>query len=59
MPDGARNAGVTLIGDDGLCARYAVALDAQGIPSRRAAAGTTTSGQWRIAAAAGLLRVNS
>jgi len=48
-------AGVVLIGDDDLCARYAQALELRGIPSRRAAAGTTTAGQWRIARASGLL----
>jgi 2-dehydro-3-deoxygalactonokinase len=49
-------AGVVLIGDDDLCDRYAQALELHGVPSRRAPAGTTTAGQWRIASAAGLVR---
>jgi 2-dehydro-3-deoxygalactonokinase len=48
-------AGVVLIGDDALCARYAQALEIRAIPSRRAPVGTTTAGQWRIARAAGLV----
>ena len=48
--------GVVLIGDDDLCNRYAHALELAGIPSRRAPAGTTTAGQWRIASAGGLVR---
>jgi len=50
-----RAAGVVLIGDDDLCQRYALALEVHGIASRRAPAGTTTSGQWRIAGAGGLV----
>lgn len=50
-----RAAGVVLIGDDDLCNRYAQALEVHGIPSRRASAGTTTTGQWRIASAGGLV----
>jgi 2-dehydro-3-deoxygalactonokinase len=50
-----RAAGVVLIGDDNLCARYALALEAHGLVSRQASAGTTTAGQWRIAVAADLV----
>lgn len=47
--------GVTLIGDDELCGRYALALEISGLPSRRGAADATTSGLWQIAQAAGLV----
>ncbi|MFO1193161.1 MAG: 2-dehydro-3-deoxygalactonokinase [Rhodoferax sp.] len=50
-----RAEGVVLIGDDDLCSRYTQALEVQGIASRRAPAGTTTTGQWRIARAGGLV----
>lgn len=56
MTPAQREQGVLLIGDDDLCARYARALVLQGVASQRAPEGTTTSGQWRIASAAGLLR---
>jgi 2-dehydro-3-deoxygalactonokinase len=46
---------VTLLGDDGLCARYAAALAMAGIPSLRAPDDATTRGQWRLALAAGLV----
>lgn len=55
MTAGQCAAGVVLIGDDALCDRYAQALALRGIPARRASAGTTTAGQWRIAQAAGLV----
>lgn len=51
----ALEGGVTLIGDDGLCDRYALALALAGISSRRAPDDATTQGQWRVAQAAGLL----
>ena len=56
MTPAQRASGVVLIGDDDLCVRYAQALEVHHIPSRRAPAGTTTAGQWRIAGAAGLVR---
>lgn len=46
---------VTLIGDEALCERYALALMLNGTSSTRAVAGSTTRGQWQIAKAAGLL----
>ncbi|QHE86912.1 2-dehydro-3-deoxygalactonokinase [Hydrogenophaga sp. BPS33] len=46
---------VVLLGDDGLCSRYAKALELAGIASTRAADGATTRGQWRVAQAAGLV----
>lgn len=49
--------GVTLIGDDALCHRYAKALELAGIASTRAAHGATTRGQWRVALAAGLVKL--
>ncbi len=48
-------AGITLIGDDELCNRYALALEAAGLSSRRGAHDATTSGLWQIAQAAGLV----
>ena len=50
-----RNQPVTLIGDDGLCERYGVALELAGLTWLRSAADATTHGQWRIAQAAGLI----
>jgi 2-dehydro-3-deoxygalactonokinase len=47
--------GITLIGDDKLCDRYALALEMSGMSSRRGAADATTSGLWQIAQAAGLV----
>lgn len=46
---------ITLIGDDDLCLRYELALEVKGMQTRRAAAGSTTRGQWMIARAAGLV----
>jgi len=51
----AAPASVALLGDEALCARYAIALDLAGIAHQRAAADATTRGQWRVAVAAGLL----
>lgn len=58
---GAAGAGQTLssvclLGDDDLCARYALACEVAGISTSRANAGATTTGQWRVARAAGLLK---
>jgi 2-dehydro-3-deoxygalactonokinase len=44
-----------LIGEPGLCERYAVALACAGRPSKTADSGITPRGLWRVAAAAGLL----
>ena len=55
MIDGKPDQGITLIGDDALCTRYALALDGAGIAVRQAPEGTTTRGQWRVAVAAGLV----
>lgn len=52
----ARPHEVVLLGDDGLCTRYARALSLAGITSTRAADGATTRGQWRVAQQAGLLK---
>ena len=49
-----RNQPVTLIGDDGLCERYGVALELAGLAWQRSPADATTHGQWLIAQAAGL-----
>ena len=46
---------VALLGDEPLCARYALALKAQGVASRVLAQEATTLGQFRMAQAAGLL----
>jgi len=46
---------LALIGDEALCGRYELALSLAGLASERVAAGATTRGQWRVAAAAGLL----
>jgi len=46
---------VTLIGDEALCQRYALALALAGFGVSRAADGATTRGQWLLAGAAGLL----
>jgi 2-dehydro-3-deoxygalactonokinase len=51
----ARPREVVLLGDDGLCDRYARALTLAGIASTRAADGATTRGQWRVAQQAGWL----
>jgi len=51
-----RSQSVTLIGDDGLCERYGVALELAQIGWQRSAADATTQGQWLIAQAAGLCR---
>ncbi len=53
---GAPSGPITLIGDDDLCLRYEIALQIRGLASARAPAGTTTSGQWKLAMAAGLIR---
>ena len=45
---------VTLIGDDGLCERYGIALELAQMAWQRSAADSTTHGQWLIAQAAGL-----
>ncbi len=55
VPQGARQLAITLIGDDDLCARYELACDVAGLPTRRAAPGSTTAGQWMVARAAGLV----
>ncbi len=55
VPQGARQLAITLIGDDDLCARYELACEAAGLPTRRAAPGATTAGQWLVARAAGLV----
>lgn len=47
---------VTLIGDDALCERYAMAFEVVGVPTVRAAANATTQGQFMIARAAGLIQ---
>ena len=49
-----RNQPVTLIGDDGLCERYGMALELAGLAWQRSPADATTHGQWLIAKAAGL-----
>ena len=46
---------ITLIGDDALCSRYALAFEVKGLPVQQAAQGSTTKGQWMIARAAGLV----
>ena len=46
---------ITLIGDDALCARYALAFEVRGLPVQQATEGSTTHGQWMIARAAGLV----
>jgi len=46
---------VTLIGDEALCQRYALALALKGLAVSRASDGATTRGQWLLAGAAGLL----
>lgn len=51
---GARRQPITLIGDDGLCERYGIALELAGLVWQRSAADATTHGQWLIARAAGL-----
>ncbi len=47
---------VCLLGDDDLCARYALAGEVAGISTSRANAGATTTGQWLVARAAHLLK---
>ncbi len=49
-----RSQAVTLIGDDGLCERYGVALELAGLTWQRSPLDATTHGQWLIAKAAGL-----
>lgn len=49
-----RSQPITLIGDDGLCERYGVALELAGLAWQRSPADATTHGQWLIAKAAGL-----
>lgn len=46
---------VTLIGDEALCQRYALALAIKGLAVSRASDYATTRGQWLLAGAAGLL----
>jgi len=46
---------VTLIGDEALCQRYALALELHGLTASHASDGATTRGQWLLAGAAGLL----
>ncbi len=52
---GELDGGVTLIGDDDLCERYALALGWAGMQSRRAPADATIQGQWRLAQAGALV----
>ena len=52
--DATRSQPVTLIGEDGLCERYGVALELAGLAWQRSPADATTHGQWLIAQAAGL-----
>ncbi len=49
-------AAVCLLGDDDLCARYALACEVADVSTSRANAGATTTGQWLVARAAGLLK---
>lgn len=49
---------ITLIGDDGLCERYGLALKIAGLHWVRSEADATTRGQWLIAEHAGLLAKN-
>ena len=49
---------VTLIGDDGLCERYGLALKIAGLNWERSESDATTRGQWLIAEHAGLLPKN-
>jgi 2-dehydro-3-deoxygalactonokinase len=49
--------GVTLIGEESLCSRYARALNCAGVASTLAAGEVTTRGQWRVAQASGLLKL--
>ena len=46
---------ITLIGDEALCQRYALALEIKGLAVSRVSDGATTRGQWLLAGAAGLL----
>jgi 2-dehydro-3-deoxygalactonokinase len=46
---------VTVLGEPTLCDRYARALGIAGVAAQRAPADATTRGQWRVAAAAGLV----
>ena len=45
---------ITLIGDEALCRRYALALEVRGMAVSQASADATTRGQWLLAQAAGL-----
>lgn len=49
---------LTLIGDDGLCERYGLALKIAGLQWERSETDATTRGQWLIAKQAGLLPIN-
>ena len=49
-----RSQPVTLIGEDGLCGRYGVALELAGLAWQRSPLDATTQGQWLMAQAAGL-----
>lgn len=49
---------LTLIGDDGLCERYGLALNIAGLHWERSETDPTTRGQWLIAKDAGLLLQN-
>ncbi len=55
VPQAARQLAISLIGDDDLCARYELACELMGLPTRRAAPGSTAAGQWMVARAAGLV----
>ena len=46
---------VCLLGDDALCSRYELACEVAAVSTSRAVAGATTTGQWLVARAAGLL----
>ncbi len=47
---------IHLLGDDGLCERYARALSLCGLQSQRVHDAATVRGQWRLALAAGLIK---
>lgn len=54
-PGGQLPTTVTVLGEPTLCDRYARALGIAGVAAQRAPADATTRGQWRVAAAAGLV----